>query len=383
MISKMKGAMKNKILFLSLLMTYNLAFAESIENLISESDVVSSHYINLNKESTNYVYIVDYNQKNGYIQNFIDNELQYVKSGVNVRYLPIKTGNKNLCFNKKNTDDTYYISNGNCSWIKSFSYLNQAELPLAVFSDGNVVKVAVKMNSVNLNQYFNIIESNQVELIKIKNAQTLKEQQQTILINQNYINKLNNLIIFSNYYNNMMYNSYYSFYSKDNQKQFSKISFVDLFTLNNNKNNLVIKYKFEKLKFWNIFNYFKGDKYNTNELGFKPKSKVTNVDLSNQKQLEIKPIKSDLVKINITNNEVNKDPNIPTLMNVNQKPKSRKKEKSKLLKKDSLGNGNSISYYSAPPKKHIDFSWGKGGKPVFNKPVIYSEEDPSITIKNN
>ena len=98
---------------------FNYGFCDSYLNI---EQIKTAKYLNLTENNQdNYVYIVDYNQKNSFIYNYIKNEIPNLNQDINIRYIPIKSGDKNLCF-------SHNINNNQINWMRLSENNNAIEL---------------------------------------------------------------------------------------------------------------------------------------------------------------------------------------------------------------------------------------------------------------
>lgn len=349
--------MKKIFVLLSFIGIYSYAEDINIQKIFSYK------YVNLNTESSQYIYLIDYNQKNSILTKFIENDLPNMKN-INIRYLPLETGNDNLCFqldSTKKISKIVYGKNKKCQAVINFRYNKESDLPIAIFSDGSIVKKAFNLNDVLILDYFKIIQQEQarkneeinIKADKLKKAEELKRQ--NIINNLNEV--LNKRIIFNKYFLSKYYYSYYSF-GKPIIQPIKKLitnppkpknlessivsvslskkteSIPDNKRNNNNLNTQSSLYLFHNLN------------YNLNE--FK------NISSGNS------PYNSFSNKILLKNKKVKSIP-------------------------EKLTDGN-IIYHNLPPiHKKIDINWGKLGKPtkLDYVPQLTNEPDPNIIIKNN
>ncbi len=331
---------------------------------INIQKISSYKYVNLNTESSQYIYLIDYNQKNSILTKFIENDLSNMKN-INIRYLPLETGNENLCFQLdsiKKISKVVQGKNKKCQEVMNFRYGKESDLPIAIFSDGSIVKKAFNLNDVLILDYFKIIRQEQErknEEIK-KKAEAFKKIEE--LNNQKIINHLNEVlnkrIIFNKYFLSKYYYSYYSFGKPIIQPIKKPIAHP-------------IKTK-----------------------------KIESSIVSLSKKIESLPVMTDK---KIYNNKLNTQSslylfhnlnyNLNEFRNVSSGSKQSNNFANKILLKnkkvksisEKLTDGN-IVYHNPPPiHKKIDINWGKLGKPtkLDYVPQLTNEPDPNIIIKNN
>lgn len=362
-----------KIKFILLIPFINYGYSE----IINISNFESS-YINLNKNNKeNYFYFVDYNQKDSGIYKFIKDDLIKLNKNINVRYVPIATGNKNLCFNHKESD-YYFLKNNNClenQKIPTYFYNNESDLPLIFFSDGSTVKVATKVSAKLINEYFNLLNEDKLKLIESKNNLVFKN----ILMYQKKYSDRNK---FNKYYNDNKYYSYYCFGKYIIKKQIietKKSSSVNFVKENNFKESVNLNKKLKKqqlqtLKTKNLDyknNYFTINNYSSNNYFYKI---YKNMSLSNN----IFNIYTESVNIEEEKEAAKIQKNINT-----KSLKLKTKLKTKLLKKEVLDSGITVYEFSKPNITKVNIKWGKV-KPekaeILNTNPI---SDPDIQIINN
>lgn len=177
---------KTNILFsICFLVISNNCFSEIID--IGQ---VNDKYINLTKDNQNkYFYIIDYNQKQSTINDKIIKDLKKFNKDINIRYIPIATGNQNLCFHKK--DNIFYIDKNKCEKINTYFYNNESSLPIVLFSDNQKVNIATNIDYKVINEYFEILdkESKELEDKRIKEI-NLKTDSLINKINKEYSQKI-------------------------------------------------------------------------------------------------------------------------------------------------------------------------------------------------
>lgn len=326
--------MKTK-LFLSLILLISLSYPENIDI----SKITTYKYLSLNKTESQFVYLIDYNQENSLLTKFIKEYLLNINN-INIRYIPLQTGNTNLCFKLNNTTHISTIKSGEkCQEIVQYRYLNESELPIAIFSDGAVVKKAFNLNGILINDYFNLInkekkESEEIQIANQKKEELLKTKRIEEQL-MRYLKEKEKQETFKKYYNSKYYYSYYCF-GKPKLiiiKQIKPTMLKKESQLTIIKNNLLDKQS-------NIFVFHNNFKLTNN----------SNILIQEKTLLKSK----SLIKLK----------NIKRTTEV-------------------LNNGNTIYHNQPPIKKQLNINWGKLGTPTAINYVPSFTDDPDIKIKTN
>lgn len=366
---------------------FNYGFCDSYLNI---EQIKTAKYLNLTENNQdNYVYIVDYNQKNSFIYNYIKNEIPNLNQDINIRYIPIKSGDKNLCFshniNNNQIDELNNNVNKKCLIIDSYFYSIESELPILFFSDGSTVKVGSKLDARLTNDFFYTIQKTKLE-------DNIKSSLNYDLSLKKYELSYYNEIKFLDFYNKFNFYSYFTFGNKKIKEKPNNIYISPVKYLKNSNvivisNSSPIKkiimkfdlfifdylYNKKNKKSQNYFNYFYNLKIKNNfdEFNILIKTKNINAFCLSTGYIYHKPIEIYDNPVPIISNLKIKE--IPKLGYIKYKQK----------KSSVLSNGNIVYTNPVPPIKKLNIKWGAGGAPQKIKYIPYTEQDSSISIINN
>lgn len=313
------------------------------------NDVKKLNYYNLTTQnSQNYVYLIDYNQKNSLVYELENSQdILNFNENINIRYIPSPTTNIQICFNLKKNILEINKDTINCLKINESVNYASNDMPIAIFSDGAVVKNASKLNSKLVNEYFETLEKEKINKINLEFNEHLIYYNSVfndrILVYNNFINK----------YPNESYSKILNTIKniQDNKDYANKIKFVPT------KIKIEKRYIFQKnnkcFKEINLFiDQFKRMSLNNTLFNFYNEDYIY---LNNQIVLKERGLKS-IIK--------------PPLY----KYKSNKIER--------LSDGNTIFINNKPRVKKVDFNKSIMKGVIFQKHSI-PEVDPEIQITNN